>query len=149
MLLAASAAALSAAAGGCTFRADLDFNGGDVAAHVSLANLSSAEARQQRCCALCAADASCKAAVLAGGTHSPPWHCWLKGQGLRTYFNEHPFPTNNGTAMQTSPDEVAFRHEGLTKWLANGLTYLLHHSFLLILSPFRFTDLFGGQVLVV
>ena len=88
MLLAASAAALSAlsaAAGGCTFRADLDFNGGDVAAHVSLANLSSAEARQQRCCALCAADASCKAAVLAGGTHSPPWHCWLKGQGL-----EHP-----------------------------------------------------------
>ena len=89
MLLAASAAAalsvLSTAAGGCTYRADLDFNGGDVAAHVSLANLSSAEARQQRCCALCAADASCKAAVLAGGTHSPPWHCWLKGQGL-----EHP-----------------------------------------------------------
>ena len=72
------------------------------------------------------------------------WFDWLKGQGLRTYFNDHPFPTNNGTAMQTSPDEVAFRHEGLTKWLANGLTYLLRHSFLLILSPFRFTDLFGG-----
>ena len=50
------------------------------------------------------------------------WFDWLKGQGLRTYFNDHPFPTNNGTAMQTSPAEVAFRHEGLTKWLANGLT---------------------------
>ena len=25
--------------------------------------------------------------------------------------------------MQTSPEEVKFRHEGLTKWLANGLTY--------------------------
>ena len=24
--------------------------------------------------------------------------------------------------MQTSPDEVAFRHEGLTKWLSQGVT---------------------------
>ena len=51
------------------------------------------------------------------------WFDWLKGEGLRTYFNDHPFPTDNGTALQTSPAEVAFRHEGLTKWLANGLTY--------------------------
>jgi hypothetical protein len=29
----------------------------------------------------------------------------------------------NGTALQTSPAEVKFRHDGLTKWLANGLTY--------------------------
>jgi len=25
--------------------------------------------------------------------------------------------------MQTSADEVAFRHQGLTDWLAKGLTY--------------------------
>ena len=43
--------------------------------------------------------------------------------GLRTYFNDHPFPTNNGTALQTTPDEVAFRWEGLSRWLSRGLTY--------------------------
>ena len=62
----------------------------------------------------CGADGS------AGGTG---WFDWLKSQGLRTYFNDHPFPTDNGTALQTSPEEVAFRHQGLTKWLKNGLTY--------------------------
>eukprot|EP01052_Picozoa_sp_SAG31_P010297 SAG31_NODE_560_length_14088_cov_10.467010_6_plen_351_part_00 len=74
------------------------------------------------------------------------WFDWIKSQGLRTYFNgmiaacalsfvrfavdrrnlslaDHPFPTDNGTALQTSPDEVAFRHAGLTKWLSQGLTY--------------------------
>jgi hypothetical protein len=25
------------------------------------------------------------------------WFDWLKGKGLRTYFNDHPFPTDNGT----------------------------------------------------
>ena len=34
------------------------------------------------------------------------WFDWLKGQGLRTYFNDHPFPKAN----QTTPDEIAFRY---------------------------------------
>ena len=59
----------------------------------------------------------------ASGTDGTGWFDWLKSQGLRTYFNDHPFPTENGTALQTSPEEVAFRHQGLTKWLKNGLTY--------------------------
>ena len=28
------------------------------------------------------------------------WFDWIKAQGLRTYFNDHPCPANNGTAMQ-------------------------------------------------
>ena len=44
---------------------------------------------------------------------SAGWFDWLKGKGLRTYFNDHPFPVN-GTAMQTSPVEVAFRWNGLS-----------------------------------
>jgi hypothetical protein len=51
------------------------------------------------------------------------WFEWLKAQKLRTYFNDHPFPTDGGKAMQTSKDEVAFRWAGLTKWLQRGLTY--------------------------
>jgi hypothetical protein len=38
-------------------------------------------------------------------------------------LQDHPFPADNGTALQTTPDEVTFRHDGLTKWLARGLTY--------------------------
>ena len=48
------------------------------------------------------------------------WFDFLKAKGLRTYFNDHPFPTDNGTAMQTSPDEVAFRWQGLSEWLERG-----------------------------
>ena len=33
---------------------------------------------------------------------STAWFDWIKGQGLRTYFNDHPNPADNGTAMQTS-----------------------------------------------
>eukprot|EP00937_MAST-01D_sp_MAST-1D-sp2_P004384 g4384.t1 len=57
------------------------------------------------------------------------WFDWLQAQGLRTYFNDHPFPFSyghpfNGTcAMQTSPEETAFRADGLTKWLERGLTF--------------------------
>ena len=36
------------------------------------------------------------------------WFDWLKAQGLRTYFNDHPCPANNGTAMQTSAAEVMY-----------------------------------------
>jgi len=50
------------------------------------------------------------------------WFDYLKDKGLRTYFNDHPFPMG-GTAMQTSPEEVAFRWQGLTSWAARGLTY--------------------------
>jgi hypothetical protein len=51
------------------------------------------------------------------------WFDWIKQQRLRTYFNDHPCPALNGTALQTSPEEVAFRWEGLTEWMARGLTY--------------------------
>jgi alpha-glucosidase (family GH31 glycosyl hydrolase) len=40
-----------------------------------------------------------------------------------TYFNDHPFPANNGSAFQTTPDEVSFRWEGLASWMERGLTY--------------------------
>ena len=51
------------------------------------------------------------------------WFDYVKSKKLRTYFNDHPFPTDNGTALQTSPDEVAFRWGGLSKWMAQGLTF--------------------------
>jgi hypothetical protein len=51
------------------------------------------------------------------------WFDWIKAQGLRTYFNDHPSPANNGTALQTSPEEVEFRWDGLTQWMDSGLTY--------------------------
>ena len=51
------------------------------------------------------------------------WFDWIKQQGLRTYFNDHPCPAQNGTAMQTSAAEVAFRWNGLTEWMHRGLTY--------------------------
>lgn len=51
------------------------------------------------------------------------WFDWIKAQGLRTYFNDHPCPALNGTAMQASPQEVAFRWQGLTEWMDRGLTY--------------------------
>lgn len=53
------------------------------------------------------------------------WFEYLKSQGLRTYFNDHPFPVAGRDAggLQTSPEEIAFRWEGLSSWLAKGLTY--------------------------
>lgn len=51
------------------------------------------------------------------------WFDFLQQQGLRTYFNDHPFPANNGSALQTTPAEVAFRWAGLSMWMARGLTY--------------------------
>jgi hypothetical protein len=47
------------------------------------------------------------------------WFELLESENLRTYFNDHPYPV----AAQTSAQEVAFRWNGLTEWLARGLTY--------------------------
>lgn len=75
----ASPWAASAAAGNCTFVADLDYSGGDVAPHVALGLPDGT--RAARCCALCAKTPGCNAGVLAGATHSPPHACWLKRGG--------------------------------------------------------------------
>ncbi|CAK0793240.1 unnamed protein product [Prorocentrum cordatum] len=50
---------------------------------------------------------------------------YLRGKGLRTFFNDHPFPVAGRGAggLQTSPEEVAFRWEGLTTWMARGLDF--------------------------
>lgn len=49
----------------------------------------------------------------------PEWFRWLKARGLRTYFNDHPFPQD----VQTASKEVEFRWQGLTSWISKGLDY--------------------------
>lgn len=59
------------------------------------------------------------------GSSFTEWFAWLRSQKLRTYFNDHPFPvaSRNEGGLQTSPEEVAFRWQGLSSWLERGLTY--------------------------
>jgi len=57
---------------------------------------------------------------------APPgtaWFDFIESKGLRTYFNDHPFPANNGSAFQTTPAEVNFRWDGLSLWMSRGLTF--------------------------
>mmetsp|Transcript_100953 Transcript_100953/g.301187 ORF Transcript_100953/g.301187 Transcript_100953/m.301187 type:complete len:811 (-) Transcript_100953:162-2594(-) len=53
------------------------------------------------------------------------WFAFLRKQGLRTYFNDHPYPVaaRGAGGLQTSPEEVEFRWEGLTGWMERGLTF--------------------------
>jgi len=53
------------------------------------------------------------------------WFQYLKSKKLRTYFNDHPFPvaSRDEGGLQTSPQEVAFRWQGVSKWLSKGLTF--------------------------
>ena len=53
------------------------------------------------------------------------WFEFLKANKLRTYFNDHPFPVaaRDAGGLQTSPEEVAFRWEGLSRYMAEGLTF--------------------------
>jgi len=53
------------------------------------------------------------------------WFAFLREKNLRTYFNDHPFPVaaRNKGGLQTSPEEVAFRWEGLTRYMAEGLAF--------------------------
>jgi hypothetical protein len=53
------------------------------------------------------------------------WFGYLKGRGLRTYFNDHPFPVagRGEGGLQTSAEEVSFRWNGLSEWMERGLTY--------------------------
>ncbi len=41
------------------------------------------------------------------------------------YFNDHPYPVASRGAggLQTSAEEVAFRWQGLSEWMAQGLTF--------------------------
>jgi len=47
------------------------------------------------------------------------WFSFLHANGLKTYFNDHPFPVD----MQTSQKEIAFRYGGLSEWMERGLDY--------------------------
>jgi hypothetical protein len=47
------------------------------------------------------------------------WFGFLKGKGLKTYFTDHPYPVG----PQTSPEEIAFRWAGLSKWMDEGLDF--------------------------
>eukprot|EP01121_Diplochlamys_sp_Union-15-3_P016634 TRINITY_DN56_c0_g1_i1.p1 TRINITY_DN56_c0_g1~~TRINITY_DN56_c0_g1_i1.p1 ORF type:complete len:853 (+),score=155.87 TRINITY_DN56_c0_g1_i1:34-2559(+) len=47
------------------------------------------------------------------------WFSFLHANGLKTYFNDHPFPVD----WQTSPSEVGFRFGGLSEWMERGLDY--------------------------
>ena len=47
------------------------------------------------------------------------WFQWLHARGLKTYFNDHPYPV----ADQCAPAEVAFRWQGLSSWMERGLDF--------------------------
>mmetsp|Transcript_46842 Transcript_46842/g.102419 ORF Transcript_46842/g.102419 Transcript_46842/m.102419 type:complete len:871 (+) Transcript_46842:27-2639(+) len=53
------------------------------------------------------------------------WLVYLKSKGLRTYFNDHPMPVawRSAGGGQTSLEETSFRWNGLTEWLARGVTF--------------------------
>eukprot|EP00929_Paragymnodinium_shiwhaense_P061784 TRINITY_DN30879_c0_g1_i1.p1 TRINITY_DN30879_c0_g1~~TRINITY_DN30879_c0_g1_i1.p1 ORF type:complete len:772 (-),score=157.04 TRINITY_DN30879_c0_g1_i1:278-2593(-) len=55
----------------------------------------------------------------------PDWFKFLEKKGVRTYFNDHPYPVASRGAggLQTSKEEVDFRWEGLSRWLKQGLTF--------------------------
>eukprot|EP01043_Picozoa_sp_COSAG02_P030611 COSAG02_NODE_1962_length_10253_cov_6.942294_11_plen_440_part_00 len=55
------------------------------------------------------------------GSSFTEWFDWLKSHKLRTYFNDHPFPVagRGEGGLQTSPEEVQFRWEGLTSWMVS------------------------------
>ena len=59
------------------------------------------------------------------GSDEGEWFQWLKSVGLRTYLSDHPFPVAGRGAggLQTSPEEVAFRWEGLSDWMRRGATW--------------------------
>ena len=48
------------------------------------------------------------------------WFEFLKGKKLRTYFNDHPYPVagRGEGGLQTSKEEVSFRWNGLSEWMA-------------------------------
>ena len=84
---------------------------------------------------------------LMPGLASPgnEWFAFLKRQKLKTYFNDHPFPI----ADQTSPEEIAFRYQGLSEWIGRGLTYWwFDHNWAFTLpgplQPFNTTDAYEG-----
>jgi len=55
----------------------------------------------------------------------PEWFGWLKSKGLKTYFNDHPFPVaqRGGGGTQTSKEEVLYRWNSLTNFMKQGLTF--------------------------
>eukprot|EP00038_Savillea_parva_P031202 m.83735 g.83735 ORF g.83735 m.83735 type:complete len:895 (+) comp9559_c0_seq1:81-2765(+) len=77
------------------------------------------------------------------------WFAYLKGKNLRTYFNDHPYPvaSRNAGGLQTSPEEVAFRWNGLSEWMSRGLTYWWfdHNWGFSIPPPFVNTSITSGH----
>lgn len=53
------------------------------------------------------------------------WFRFLHKRKLKTYFNDHPYPVaaRGAGGLQTSPEEVAFRWSGLTRWMQDGLDF--------------------------
>ena len=82
------------------------------------------------------------------GSSFTDWFDWLKAQKLRTYFNDHPFPVaaRGEGGLQTSPEEVAFRWEGLTSWMERGLTYWWFGVISLTCCHWWFVFVTGGLV---
>lgn len=76
------------------------------------------------------------------------WFAFLREKRLRTYFNDHPFPVASRDAggLQTSPEETAFRWQGLSEWMAKGLTFWWfdHNWAFSIPPPFLNTSVTDG-----
>ena len=76
------------------------------------------------------------------------WFTFLKSKRLRTYFNDHPFPvaSRNAGGLQTSPEETAFRWQGLSEWMSRGLTFWWfdHNWGFSIPPPFVNTSITSG-----
>ena len=53
------------------------------------------------------------------------WFEYLSSEKLRTYLSDHPYPcaSRNAGGLQTSREEVQFRWQGLSTWMAKGSTF--------------------------
>jgi len=58
------------------------------------------------------------------------WFLFLRRQGIRTYLNDHAFPVamRDAGGLQTSPEEVQFRWDGLTSWMEKGAAFWWYDS---------------------
>lgn len=60
------------------------------------------------------------------------WLQWMKGRGIHTYLNDHPFPRDQAT----TPKETAFRWNSLTEFLSNGLSFWwFDHGWIFSIPP--------------
>eukprot|EP00729_Bicosta_minor_P014065 gene14065-5516_t len=82
-------------------------------------------------------------------SHHQDWYEHFVYHKLRTYFNDHPYPvaSRNAGGLQTSKEEVAFRWQGISEWMARGLTYWWfdHNWGFSIPPPFVNTSVTSGD----